>query len=303
MAGQDKIAQETGDAPLSEAQKLTILQAWEQIDTEEFNEPPAEASRLLDMSSSTPVSQLNVGGIMCSGRERMSLGNSIETDSETHEGDATRLDGFYASDHTRPDQATAQQQRQKAILSSKAWFYPELPWGAPPSWDEGQTRRRCLPHRGGKNFLMQWELLTCFACFYVGLKVPYVIGYDSVKLSENRMFQECSLKEFAENTGPFSFSAAVTVVDLVLDIMFLVDIAINFLSARWVLSNSGRDFWILVDDMSDIRKLYMWDGLFPSFWIDLLGHVLFKLISRSFFSNITHRGTSDLFAFYFFGAS
>jgi len=280
-------AREICDAPLSEAQKLTIIQAWD--------------SRQRSQET-------------CYGRERMSLGNSTETDSETQEGgkfeawdkgaekyqkyratcqtstqirsrekkasvsgrNTTRLDGFY--DHTRPDQDKTLQQAQKAM--SKAWFYPELPWGAPPSWDEGKPRSRCLPHKG-KNFLMQWELLTCFACFYVGIKVPYVIGYDSVKLPQYRLFQECSLKEFAENTGPFSFSAAVTVVDLVFDIMFLVDIAINFLSARWVLSNSGRDFWILVDDMSDIRKLYMWDGHFPSFWIDLLG-VFFKLTSLSF---------------------
>jgi hypothetical protein len=292
--------QEICDAPLSEARKLTILRAWEQLVEEEFNESGEEAFN-------EPPKLI------------MSLGNSIETDSETQEGkrfkawdkgaekyestcqsptqirrkkaalsgrNTTQIDGFY--DHTRSDQATAQQQGQKAILSTrKAWFYPGLPWGAPPSWDEGQPRIRCLPHRG-KNFLLQWELLNCFACFYVGLKVPYVIVYDSVKLSENRMFQECSLKEFAENsTGAFSFSATVTVVDLVFDTMFFVDIVINFLSARWVISNSGRDFWILVDDMSDIRKLYMWDGLFPSFWIDLLGHDFFKLILRIFSLTLT----------------
>ena len=55
----------------------------------------------------------------------------------------------------------------------------------PLCWDESKTRSRCLPH-SGKNFLMHSELLTCFACFYVGIEVPYVINYDSVKLSEHR---------------------------------------------------------------------------------------------------------------------
>ena len=45
----------------------------------------------------------------------------------------------------------------------RARFYPDLPWGAPQSWGQAEFE--------GQTFLMNWEFLTCFACFYVGIKV------------------------------------------------------------------------------------------------------------------------------------
>ena len=45
----------------------------------------------------------------------------------------------------------------------RARFYPDLPWGAPQSWGQAEFK--------GQTFLMNWEFLTCFACFYVGIKV------------------------------------------------------------------------------------------------------------------------------------
>ena len=47
----------------------------------------------------------------------------------------------------------------------RAWFYPELPWGAPPSWQ--------LLGKPETKWLLPWDILTSMACIYVGLKVPY----------------------------------------------------------------------------------------------------------------------------------
>ena len=48
-------------------------------------------------------------------------------------------------------------------LSSKhkAWIYPELPWGAPPSWK--------VTGRLGGTFLIYWECFTCLGvvCVFV----------------------------------------------------------------------------------------------------------------------------------------
>lgn len=48
-----------------------------------------------------------------------------------------------------------------------AWFYPDVPWGAPPSWDK-RTK--------GKMFLRVWDVITFIACIYVAIMVPYISG-------------------------------------------------------------------------------------------------------------------------------
>lgn len=60
------------------------------------------------------------------------------------------------------------------IHHARAWFFPELPWGAPPSWQLAGSPQTC--------WLLPWEIATSMACVYVGLKVPYASFMDNVKV-------------------------------------------------------------------------------------------------------------------------
>jgi hypothetical protein len=62
-----------------------------------------------------------------------------------------------------PQTSRGAQEEASRSICSRLVLYPELPWGAPPSWEDKDFR--------GRTFLMYWELITCLACFYVGIKV------------------------------------------------------------------------------------------------------------------------------------
>jgi hypothetical protein len=117
---------------------------------------------------------------------------------------------------------------------------------------------------------MYWEFLTCFTCFYVGIKVPYTIGIDAQKPDPHRIFQDCSLPGTA---GSQSFVVETFgSIEMVIDCMFIVDLFINFIKTRWEISTStGREQWLLIDDLDTIRHYYMWRGVLSTFWLDLLG--------------------------------
>ncbi len=51
--------------------------------------------------------------------------------------------------------------RSKNVKENRAWFYPDLPWGAPPSSSDG-VNRQPTP------WLLYWEIVTCIACLYIG---------------------------------------------------------------------------------------------------------------------------------------
>ena len=146
---------------------------------------------------------------------------------------------------------------------NKAFLYPKLSWGVFPtcqSTDRTQSR---------KEFLMYWEFLTCFAYFYVDIKVPYTIGIGSQKPDPHRIFQDCSLPG---GTGNQSFvTETFGIIELIIDCMFIVDLFINVITAHWEISTStGREQWLLICDLSSIRHYYMWRGVLPTFWLDLL---------------------------------
>eukprot|EP00960_Hanusia_phi_P004823 139802-Hanusia_phi.AAC.3 len=56
--------------------------------------------------------------------------------------------------------------RRKAGL---AWFYPNLPWGAPPGLNSSRYR--------GATFLNLWEILTFLCCLYVAGVLPYIVAF------------------------------------------------------------------------------------------------------------------------------
>ena len=100
---------------------------------------------------------------------------------------------------------------------ASAWVYPELPWGAPPSWER----------RGkfGGVFLVYWEMLTCIACVYVAITVPYIVGIDEVK-GELSFFGECVILQIAELSN-HSWQAYIAMMDLVCDCLFVLDLVLS----------------------------------------------------------------------------
>lgn len=112
---------------------------------------------------------------------------------------------------------------------------------------------------------------------YVGMKVPYTTGIDEVKPYEHRLFHECALKEFGREMASVH-GQLFALMDLMCDILFVFDLFINFLTARWIIETKGREHWMLIDDLREIRRMYMWDGWVPQFWTDLIGVIPWQYI-------------------------
>ena len=159
---------------------------------------------------------------------------------------------------------------------ARAWFFPELPWGAPPSWQ--------LAGSPQTQWLLPWEIVTSLACIYVGLKVPYASFMDNVKEADDQMFSGCALRalgtwsgEDSEGGWKMRTQSVAAGLDLTCDVLFLLDMGISFLTARWIVDTEGREHWRLVDDLATVRKMYMWPckenrfAKFPQFWVDFLG--------------------------------
>ena len=101
--------------------------------------------------------------------------------------------------------------------SGHAWFYPELPWGAPPSW---QAKHKVTW------YLTYWEVFMSFLCLYVGIVLPLRVGIDEVKPSEARAYHRCSLAELA---SPFRRPSGqiYAILDFFCDVLFLVDLLVS----------------------------------------------------------------------------
>jgi hypothetical protein len=52
----------------------------------------------------------------------------------------------------------------------RAWFYPDLPWGAPLTIFPKNRLR-------GQSFLLYWEIFTLCWILYISFEVPYRAGY------------------------------------------------------------------------------------------------------------------------------
>ena len=65
-------------------------------------------------------------------------------------------------------------------------------------------------------------------------------------------------------------------VDLLCDCMFVTDLFVTFLTARWVITNFGREEWKMIADLKTLAQMYVIrveHGSIipiPMFWVDLL---------------------------------
>ena len=63
-----------------------------------------------------------------------------------------------------------------SVRGGRALLYPELPWGAPPGWEQGHSR--------GQTFLICWDILIFLCCLYVAGVVPFELGIlDAIQRS------------------------------------------------------------------------------------------------------------------------
>lgn len=132
--------------------------------------------------------------------------------------------------------------------------------------------------------MVYWELLTCVACIYVAITVPYIAGIDEVK-GEFSLFGECVILQIAK-VPQGSWQGYIAILDLMCDFLFVVDLVLNFHTARWAISNEGREHWRLIEDLPTIRKMYLWSmnsegnylWLPGAFCIDLFGVIPWQYV-------------------------
>ena len=137
--------------------------------------------------------------------------------------------------------------------------YPDLQWGITPDLS---TRHDYAW------FLNNWEILTALACLYVGFMVPFTLGFEKYYFKEG---EQCLFSSEAVVIGPAFY--VTRIVDIIVDLIFIFDIFVNFVSARWILKLEPMVHWVLIDDLSEIGKLYMKD----MFVMDVLGKSLFLM--------------------------
>ena len=81
-------------------------------------------------------------------------------------------------------------------------------------------------------FLQAWDIVIAFAVLYVAFMVPYSLGFERLYLQPGNgdSSEQCL---FSQSTVlPFTVTRWI---DLLVDVLFVTDIFINFVSARWVL--------------------------------------------------------------------
>ena len=104
-------------------------------------------------------------------------------------------------------------------------------------------------------------MITAVACLYVGFMVPFSLGFEKLYLSGG---EQCL---FSPEANLIPLFAVTRIIDIFVDIVFWIDIFVNFLSARWVLETEPMVHWTLVDDLGEVANLYLRD----TFIIDFLG--------------------------------
>jgi len=145
-----------------------------------------------------------------------------------------------------------------------------LPWGLPAG---GITRTR------GAVFLQAWDIVIAFAVLYVAFMVPYSLGFERLYLKPGDGDSTASEQCLFSQSTVFPFTVTRW-IDLLVDFLFVSDILINFVSARWVLQGGTLEQWVLKDELSEIAKLYLRDtfvtdllGTLPVQYLDCIPHV------------------------------
>jgi len=169
----------------------------------------------------------------------------------------------------------AQRERDRREATRKAVFVPKLPWGLPWSFEAASDggREDAEDDDGGSAmpahtvqsslFLYYWDVITACGCLYLAIAIPYSLAFDEF--------------HFGAHTGQCGFPKDLPTMlrltramDIVVDVLFVCDVFVNFQTAVWQLNNEPMLHWVLIDNLHEVHKRYVWQG---SFWLDVVSCV------------------------------
>ena len=81
--------------------------------------------------------------------------------------------------------------------------------------------------KSGAVFLQWWDVVIALSCLYIAFSVPFTLGFEKIYFRDGH---QCLFS--AKTPPPFT---TIRWIDLAVDLLFVLDIAINFVSARWIL--------------------------------------------------------------------
>jgi hypothetical protein len=142
-------------------------------------------------------------------------------------------------------------------FQGKAKLLPETPWGVPQSSKENY----------GRTFLQCWDVTIFASCIFVAITIPFEFGVLSWS---PRDLSVCSIRNPQGNTTVFIIAAG----NLITDVVFILDIFLNFVQGYWELRVNGCPRWHLVDDLPTVRNHYLKTG----FLWDLVGQIPFHYL-------------------------
>ena len=146
------------------------------------------------------------------------------------------------------DEESESTQKERKL---KAWFYPSLFWGLPPQ----STHTR----RDGAVALQIWDVVVALACLYQGFMVPFSLCFEKLYLSGDTSESTSQQCLFSRDVAIHPDAPFLTTryLDVAVDALFIADILLNFVSARWVLEVEPMEHWRIYDNVSDIARLYL----------------------------------------------
>ena len=117
-------------------------------------------------------------------------------------------------------------------------------------------------------FLLVWEFISAAAVLFVSFSIPMTLGFEKMYI-ENEAITWVSSDQclFREASQDGSIYMVFRWIDPFVDVIFILDIVVSFLNARWELHAEPIPHWVLVDDLDEIAGRY----LRGTFIIDLLG--------------------------------
>ena len=124
------------------------------------------------------------------------------------------------------------------------------------------------PKTDGQRFLVVWEFIAAAAVEFVAISVPMTLGFEKMYIENEAITwvtpDQCLFRKTSQDGSMYD---VFRWIDPFVDVIFILDMAVSFLSARWELSKEPTPHWELVDDLDQIAGRY----LRGTFILDFLG--------------------------------
>ena len=124
------------------------------------------------------------------------------------------------------------------------------------------------PRTDGQRFLLVWEFIAAAAGLFVSFSIPMTLGFETMYIDNEAITwvtpDQCLFRQASQDGSMYD---VFRWIDPFVDVIFLIDIAVSFLSARWELQAEPTPHWVLLDDLDEIAGRY----LRGTFILDFLG--------------------------------